>query len=115
MPLAVLALNRVHTSGAPQLSVERSRAAAEALDESGESSLTAAVLRIHAERLATAAHDRHLADRFVAAHPDVPVVQVAAQPNDVHDLQGLRVIGTELANGPEATAPTSTTRQKRAG
>src|SRR5881227_1617815 len=51
MPLAMLALNRVHTSGAPQLSVERSLAAAEALDDNGESPLAAAVLRIHAERL----------------------------------------------------------------
>src|SRR4051812_48694255 len=115
MPLAMLALNRVHTSGAPQLSVERSLAAAEALDDNGESPLTAAVLRIHAERVATAARDRHLADRFLAAHPDVPVVQVAAQPNDVHDLDGLRIIATELANGPEATAPVSVTRGRRAG
>jgi anion-transporting ArsA/GET3 family ATPase len=107
MPLAVLALNRVHTSAAPQLSVERSIAAAEALDEGGESPLTAAVLRIHADRLATAARDRHLAERFLAAHPAVPVVQVAAQPNDVHDLDGLRLIGAELANGPEASAPVS--------
>jgi anion-transporting ArsA/GET3 family ATPase len=115
MPLALLALNRVHTSAAPQLSVERSLAAAEALDDSGESPLTAAVLRIHAERLATAARDRHLADRFLAAHPVVPVVQVAAQPNDVHDLEGLRRIADELANGPEASAPVSVTRGRRAG
>ena len=115
MPLAMLALNRVHTSGAPQLSVERSVAAAESLDDSGESPLTAAVLRIHAERLATAARDRRLADRFVAAHPGVPVVQVAAQPNDVHDLEGLRLIAAELANGPNASAPISSTGGRRAG
>ncbi|HET6816702.1 MAG TPA: ArsA-related P-loop ATPase [Mycobacteriales bacterium] len=115
MPLAMLALNRVHTSGAPQLSVERSLAAAEALDDSGESPLTAAVLRIHAERLKTSARDGHLAERFVAAHPGVPVVQVAAQPNDVHDLDGLRLIVDELANGPDASPPVSATRKKRAG
>jgi anion-transporting ArsA/GET3 family ATPase len=114
MPLSLLALNRVHTSAAPQLSVERSLAAAEALDENGESPLTASVLRIHAERLATAARDSRLADRFLAAHPGVPVVRVAAQPNDVHDLEGLRLIGTELANGPEASAPGSR-RGRRAG
>jgi anion-transporting ArsA/GET3 family ATPase len=114
MPLSLLALNRVHTSAAPQLSVERSLAAAEALDENGESPLTASVLRIHAERLATAARDSRLADRFLAAHPGVPVVQVAAQPNDVHDLEGLRLIGTELANGPEASAPGSR-RGRKAG
>jgi anion-transporting ArsA/GET3 family ATPase len=115
MPLALLALNRVHTSGAPQLSVERSLAAAEALDDNGDSPITAAVLRIHAERLGTAARDRHLAERFLSAHPGVPVVQVAAQPNDVHDLDGLRLIADELANGPEATAPVATTRRRRAG
>jgi anion-transporting ArsA/GET3 family ATPase len=115
MPLALLALNRVHTSGAPQLSVERSLAAAEALDDTGDSPLTAAVLRIHAERLGTAARDRHLADRFLSAHPGVPVVQVAAQPNDVHDLAGLRLIAGELANGPEATAPIAAKRGRRAG
>ncbi|HET7311647.1 MAG TPA: ArsA family ATPase [Mycobacteriales bacterium] len=115
MPLALLALNRVHTSSAPQLSVERSLAAAEALDDSGDSPLTAAVLRIHAERLKTAARDGHLAERFVAAHPGVPVVQVAAQPNDVHDLTGLRLIAAELANGPEASPPVSAPRGRRAG
>jgi len=115
MPLAILALNRVHTSGAPQLSVERSLAAAEALEDSGGSSLTAAVLRIHAERLGTAARDRHLADRFLSAHPGVPVVQVAAQPNDVHDLDGLRLIAAELANGPEASAPVSRAGGRRKG
>jgi anion-transporting ArsA/GET3 family ATPase len=114
MPLSLLALNRVHTSAAPQLSVERSLAAAEALDDNGESPLTASVLRIHAERLATAARDSRLADRFLAAHPGVPVVQVAAQPNDVHDLEGLRLIGNELANGPEASAPGSR-RGRKAG
>jgi anion-transporting ArsA/GET3 family ATPase len=114
MPLSLLALNRVHTSAEPQLSVERSLAAAEALDDNGESPLTASVLRIHAERLATAARDSRLADRFLAAHPGVPVVQVAAQPNDVHDLEGLRLIGTELANGPEASAPGSR-RGRKAG
>src|SRR4051794_9271972 len=54
MPLAALVLNRVHTSAAPTLSVDRSRVAAEVLDEAGESELASAVLRIHADRLATA-------------------------------------------------------------
>ena len=118
MPLAAMVLNRVHTSAAPTLSVERSVAAAESLEESGESALTAAVLRIHADRLATAGRDRHLAERFAAAHPSVPVVQVAAQASDVHDLEGLRLIGTELANGPDASAPVEAGaggRQRSAG
>jgi anion-transporting ArsA/GET3 family ATPase len=118
MPLAGLVLNRVHSSAAPGLSVERALAAAEALDEQGakggegaegrESAepLTAAVLRVHAERLATAGRDGRRAAQFRSAHPSVGVVEVAAQPGDVHDLDGLREIGAELSNGPAASAPT---------
>ena len=115
MPLAGLVLNRVHASAAAALSVERSLAAAEALDDAGTSALTAAVLRIHAERLATAARDRRMAERFTTAHPDVPLVQVAAQASDVHDLDGLRRIGAELANGPAASAPVHGAGKRRAG
>jgi anion-transporting ArsA/GET3 family ATPase len=105
MPLAGLVLNRMHTSEAPGLSVERSVAAAEQLDEIGESPLAAAVLRVHAERLVAATGDRRMAERFTSAHPTVPVVQVAAQSEDVHDLDGLRVIGAELTRAaPEAAA-----------
>jgi hypothetical protein len=37
-----------------------------------------------------------LRSRFTAAHPRVPVVDVPAQPGDIHDLDGLRVIGAAL-------------------
>jgi anion-transporting ArsA/GET3 family ATPase len=107
MPLAGLVLNRVHTSAAPSLSQQRALAGAESLDEAGESALSAGVLRIHAERIAAADHDERYADRFRLAHPGVSVVSVAAQANDVHDLEGLRTISEELANGPEATPPTA--------
>ncbi len=105
MPLAAVVLNRVHRSAAPELSVQRALAGAEALDESGDAPLTAAVLRMHADRLAAAARDERTAARFAGAHRAVPLVQVAAQAGDVHDLDGLRTIGAELANGPEASAP----------
>jgi anion-transporting ArsA/GET3 family ATPase len=105
MPLAGLVLNRVHSSAAPRLSVERSLAAAEALDDSGEDALAAGVLRVHAERLGAASRDDRRASRFRSAHPSVGVVQVAAQAGDVHDLDGLREIGSELSNGPAASAP----------
>ena len=82
--------------------MQRSLAVAEQLDETDDSPLAAAALRIHAERVSTAARDRHVAERFHAAHPGVPVVQVAAQPTDVHDLDGLRLIGSELAAGDRA-------------
>jgi anion-transporting ArsA/GET3 family ATPase len=104
MPLAGLVLNRMHTSEAAALSVERSLAAAEQLDETGESPLTAAVLRVHAERLVTATGDRRMAERFTSAHPTVPVVHVAAQASDVHDLDGLRLIAGELLGGGEQAA-----------
>jgi anion-transporting ArsA/GET3 family ATPase len=109
MPLAGLVLNRVHSSAAPELSVQRSLAAAEALDESGGEELAAGVLRVHAERLATAARDGRRAAQFHSAHPSVKMVAVAAQAGDVHDLDGLREIGTELSNGPEASAPRAAT------
>ena len=105
MPLAAVVLNRVHRSSAPELSVQRALAGAEALDETGDASLAAAVLRVHAERLAMATRDERTAARFAGAHRGVPLVQVAAQAGDVHDLDGLRTIGAELANGPEASAP----------
>ena len=105
MPLAAVVLNRVHRSAAPELSVQRALAGAETLDEAGDAPLAAAVLRVHAERLAAAARDERTAARFAGAHRAVPLVQVAAQAGDVHDLDGLRTIGAELANGPEASAP----------
>jgi anion-transporting ArsA/GET3 family ATPase len=107
MPLAGLVLNRMHTSAAPQLSVERAIAAADALDEAGEEPLVAAVLRVHADRLGVSARDGRRAAQFRSAHPSVRVVEVAAQSTDVHDLEGLREIGSELSNGPGATAPSA--------
>jgi anion-transporting ArsA/GET3 family ATPase len=96
MPLAGLVLNRVHHSPAARLSAARSLAAAETLqgqDDSEESELGIAALRLHAERMRQSASERRLAERFRAAHPLVPVASVPAQPDDVHDLGGLRTIG----------------------
>ena len=96
MPLAGLILNRVHRSPAARLSAARSLAAAETLQglrDEETSALGIAALRLHAERMREAESERKLARRFTAAHPLVPVAQVPAQPDDVHDLNGLRVIG----------------------
>jgi anion-transporting ArsA/GET3 family ATPase len=96
MPLAGLILNRVHRSPAARLSAARSLAAAETLQgfkDSESSALGITALRLHAERMSQADSERRLARRFIAAHPLVPVAQVPAQPDDVHDLNGLRVIG----------------------
>jgi anion-transporting ArsA/GET3 family ATPase len=102
MPLGGLILNRVHHSPAARLSAARSLAAAEALQglaESESSSLGIAALRLHAERMRQADSERRLARRFSAAHPLVPVAQVPAQPDDVHDMHGLRLVGA--AFGPD--------------
>src|SRR5215472_16305958 len=113
MPLAGLLLNRVHRSPAARLSAARSLAAAEALQPVGTGNsvtnghngaawqpadgtrypLAAAALRLHAERMQLVASERRLARRFTEAHPGVPVTEVPAQPEDVHDLAGLRIIG----------------------
>jgi anion-transporting ArsA/GET3 family ATPase len=113
MPLAGLILNRVHVPAAPRLSAARSIAAAETLENNHEMpngavepaeppryALAAGVLRLHAERMQLAARERRVAEHFTAAHPTVPVVAVAAQPEDVHDLEGLRAIGLSLASRP---------------
>jgi anion-transporting ArsA/GET3 family ATPase len=105
MPLSTVVLNRMHRSGAPSLSAERSLAAAESLEEDGTSPLAAAVLRVHADRMRTAGRDQRMAESFAGAHPAVPLVEVAAQAQDVHDLDGLRTIGAELASGKQASAP----------
>ena len=100
MPLAGLLLNRVHRSPAARLSAARSLAAAETLqglDETESTSLGIGALRLHAERMRRAESERRLARRFTAAHPLVPVAQVPAQPDDVHDLNGLRIIGSAFA------------------
>ncbi|GAA3313743.1 ArsA family ATPase [Nonomuraea dietziae] len=97
MPLAGLVVNRVHLSPAAALSAARSAAAAEELETKGEHELTAAVLRLHAGRMQLAAREHREQEHFVSAHPTVPVVQVPAMPQDVHDLAGLREIGELLA------------------
>jgi anion-transporting ArsA/GET3 family ATPase len=106
MPLAGLILNRVHTSPAARLSAARSLAAAETLDMQDHHNgvevpapgrtLASAALRMHAERMQLGKRERRLAEHFTSAHPAVPVAEVAAQPEDVHDLDGLRVIGELL-------------------
>ena len=127
MPLAGLVVNRVHRSAAPQLSAARSLAAAEALaatpgpagheppDAASAANgrneppaaattaprypITMTALRLHAERMQLAERERRLEAGFAAAHPVIPVAQVPAQPEDVHDLAGLRSVGEELARG----------------
>jgi anion-transporting ArsA/GET3 family ATPase len=99
MPLAGLVLNRVHPSAVPSLSAARALGGAETLTELGGHDLTVALLRMHAEHMRVTAREQRLRERFTAAHPRMPVVEVPAQPGDVHDLDGLRLIGATLAGG----------------
>jgi anion-transporting ArsA/GET3 family ATPase len=101
MPLAGLVLNRIHKSPAARLSAARSLAAAETLQglpDGDSSTLAITALRLHAERMRQASAERRLAERFTAAHPLVPVAQIPAQPEDVHDLDGLRLIGASFSD-----------------
>jgi len=97
MPLAGLVLNRVHRTAVEGLSAERSLAAAEALDRAGGHGATADALRIHASLAEQAAREQRVAVVFTEAHPAVPTVEVAAQPADVHDVDGLRTVGEALS------------------
>ena len=110
MPLAGLVVNRVYRVSAPGLSAARALAAAEELgdQESGSSSggssgfsdstlITSGLLRMHAVQAEIAARHQALAKRFIAGHPDIPMVEVPAASGDIHDLVGLRTVGDALA------------------
>jgi anion-transporting ArsA/GET3 family ATPase len=102
MPLQGMILNRTHQVSAPDLTVDEALAAVATLDASGESPATADALRIHAALYRQVEREAAVATTFTAAHPRVPVTAIAAQPADVHDIDGLRVIGIALAG---ATRP----------
>jgi hypothetical protein len=63
----------------------------------GDHELTAALLRMHADNMRIADRESRLRERFAAAHPRIPVVEVPAQAGDVHDIEGLRLIGESLS------------------
>ena len=69
--------------------------------------LTAAVLRIHAERLAVRAAEVHMRGRFDRAHPGLPVLEVPALPSDAHDVPALREIGRRLTDRRDVARPRS--------
>ena len=85
---------------APALSATQARSGADALEGDEDTRLTAAVLRVHAGLMELRARQAEVARRFERSCPGVPVVTVATQPADVHDVDGLRVIGGALAGLP---------------
>jgi anion-transporting ArsA/GET3 family ATPase len=100
MPLAGLVINRTHPlpEGLGEgLTAQAAVAAEESLRQTGTHPLASAALRLHAERVRVRERETGLRDRMLAAHRDVRVSEVAALPEDVHDLEGLRSIGTALS------------------
>ena len=97
MPLAGLIINRVHRTGLQSLSAADSLAAADALAAADSHADTADVLRIHAALSRRAIREQRTSARFTGEFPQVPTVSVTAQPADVHDIDGLRQIGENLA------------------
>ncbi len=114
MPLAGLVVNRASAMPRGRLSAQQALAAAERLDESAAASedgspggsasptaaLTAGLLRLHADRNRIVARETRLRARFSMAHPDVATAVVPALSTDVHDLEGLRLVGDLLARTP---------------
>ena len=58
-----------------------------------------AALRLHAERMHLGMREQRVAGSFMSTHPAVPVIEVPALPDDVHDLAGLRRIGESFMPG----------------
>ncbi|HEX7353548.1 MAG TPA: ArsA family ATPase [Mycobacteriales bacterium] len=99
MPLAGLVVNRVHETAVSDLGVARAVTGAETLEADRGGAVTAALLRLHAERATVAEREKALVGRFRRSHPETPVRQVPALESDVHDLAALRQIGAALARG----------------
>ena len=101
MPLAGLVVNRASPAPAGDLSADEAMAAAVRLrrHDAGTGSLTAGLLRLHADQVRLVEREARLRRRFGAAHPQVPTAVVPALAGDVHDLDGLRHIGELLADG----------------
>ncbi len=104
MPLAGLILNRTH----PILCDLHADKANEAADElggvDGPEALTAAVLRIHADRALTAKREVRLLARFTGANPAVAIVGVPSLPFDVSDLEALRTIADQITGEVDSDA-----------
>jgi anion-transporting ArsA/GET3 family ATPase len=97
MPLAGLVLNRIHAVRAPELTALEALSAATALDEAGTHAATADALRIHAALREQVGRETSVTRVFTSRYPNVPVAEIPAQPADVHDIDGLRDIGTAFA------------------
>ncbi|MDH6243599.1 anion-transporting ArsA/GET3 family ATPase [Mycobacterium sp. OTB74] len=102
MPLAGLILNRTHPMLC-DLSHDIASEAADSLDGADESdALTAAALRIHADRTVVSKREVRLLSRFTGANPHVALVGVPSLPFDVSDLDALRAIADQITGDAKA-------------
>jgi anion-transporting ArsA/GET3 family ATPase len=99
MPLAGLIVNRASPAPTGTLSADEAMTASMRLADERPASVTAGLLRLHADRARLVERETALRTRFAAAHPSVPTAVVPALAGDVHDLDGLRQVGTLLADG----------------
>jgi anion-transporting ArsA/GET3 family ATPase len=97
MPLMGLIVNRASPEPRGTVSADEAMAAATRLRQRDPESLTAGLLRLHADQSRIVEREERLRARFAAAHPQVPTAVVPALPGDVHDLTGLRRVGELLA------------------
>jgi len=97
MPLAGLVVNRASPQPQGEVTAEEAMAAAQRLRKHDADSLTAGLLRLHADRVQMVEREARLRSRFEAAHPQVPMTVVPALAGDVHDLDGLRQVGALMA------------------
>ncbi|GEP39278.1 anion transporter [Nocardioides psychrotolerans] len=99
MPLAGLIVNRASPAPSGDLSADESMTAAERLRREDPTSLTAGLLRLHADQMRMVEREARLRGRFATTHPQVATAVVPALAGDVHDLAGLRRVGLLLAGG----------------
>ena len=100
MPLAGLVVNRAsRTPGRPALrrAGARGGGAARRGDERPTGPTGAGCCGCTPTGSRIVARETRLRRRFTAAHPDVPTAVVPALSTDVHDLDGLRLVGGLLS------------------
>ena len=112
MPLAGLVVNRATPAPEGALSADEAMSAAARLQKTDRGSLTAGLLRLHADQARMRERETVLRERFAAAHPQVPTAVVPALAGDVHDLDGTapgrrpaRRVAHDVRNGERGSTP----------
>ncbi len=101
MPLAGVVVNRMQRlgrRGSAGRGPPRRPSSSRTATTPGRTTPTPALLRLHAALAEVATRHEGRVSRFVASHPGVPVSTVPAGATDIHDLDGLREVGSALAS-----------------